>query len=147
MHGSALEWSLSLPPSAITSWDILVDLFVEIFSYPPSPIWTQDNEVINFEEESNQILDEFSNSNHIVENEDENPNLQEENFSLLYTPYEDISSNKFENEIKEPPPNACEDCIIAIDDEKPQENWQQEQLVEEMNLEKNNEQDCLYMKE
>ena len=79
----------------------------------------------NFEEESNRILDEFSESSHIAEDEDENSNLQEENFSLLYTPYEDLSSNKFENEIEEPPPNARGNFILAIDDEKPQEHWQQ----------------------
>jgi hypothetical protein len=32
-----------------------------------------------------------------------------EDFILSYTPYEDLSSNKFENEIEEPPPNAQED--------------------------------------
>jgi hypothetical protein len=51
-------------------------------------------------------LDDFFESSHIVEDEDENSNLQEENSSLLYTPYEDLSSNKFENEIDEPPPNT-----------------------------------------
>jgi hypothetical protein len=159
----ALEWYSSLMPNSITSWDVLENSFAKKFiprvhsyvfvdafnvvSHPPSPIWMQDNEVTNFEEESNQILDEFSKSSHIVEDEDENSNLQEENFSLLYTPYEDISSNKFDNEIKEPPPNAQEDFILAIDDENPQEHLQQEELVKEMNLEKNDEQDFLYMKE
>jgi hypothetical protein len=89
----------------------------------------------------------FSKSSHIAEDEDENSNLQEENFSLLYTPYEDLSSNKFENEIKEPPPNAQEYFSLAIDDENPQEHLQQEELVKEMNLEKNDEQDFHYMKE
>jgi hypothetical protein len=79
--------------------------------------------VTNFEEESNQILDEFSESSHIVENEDENSNLQEENFSLSYTPYEDLSSSKFENEIEEPPPNAQENFILATYDENPEEHW------------------------
>jgi hypothetical protein len=51
---------------------VLEYLFSEIFSHPPCPIWTQDNEY----------------------------------FSLSYNPYEDISSNKFENEIEEPPPNT-----------------------------------------
>jgi hypothetical protein len=41
LHGNALEWSHSLPPGTITSWDILEDLFVEKFSHPPSPIWTR----------------------------------------------------------------------------------------------------------
>jgi hypothetical protein len=58
-----------------------------------------------------------------------------------------FQATKFENEIKEPPPNAQEDFSLATDDENPQEHWQQEQLVEEMNLEKNDEQDCHYMKE
>jgi hypothetical protein len=83
----------------------------------------------------------------VAENENENSKLQEENFSLSYTPYEDILSNKFENEIEEPPPNTQEYFSLVIDDENPQEPWQQEQLVEEMNLEKNDEQDGHYMKE
>jgi hypothetical protein len=57
-----------------------------------------------------------------------------EYFILSYTPYEDLSSNKFENEIEEPPPNAQEDFSLATDDENPQEHWQQEELVEEIIL-------------
>jgi hypothetical protein len=72
---------------------------------------------------------------------------KEENFSLLYTPYEDILNNKFENEIEEPPPNTQEDSNLVIDDETSQENLQQEELMEEMNLEKNDEQDHPYKKE
>jgi hypothetical protein len=72
---------------------------------------------------------------------------KKENFSLLYTPYEDISNNKFENEIEEPPPNTQEDSSLVIDDETSQENLQQEELMEEMNLEKNDEQDHPYKKE
>jgi hypothetical protein len=162
-EGILLNGIVSLIPNSITSWDVLEDSFAEKFipkvhsyvfvdvlnvvSHPPSPIWKQDNEVTNFEEESNQILDEISKSSHVVEDEDENSKLQEENFSLLYTPYEDISSNKFENEIKEPPPNTREDFILATEDENLQEHLQQEELVKEMNLEKNDEQDCLYKKE
>jgi hypothetical protein len=92
-------------------------------------------------------LHDFSESSHIIEDEDDNSNLQEENFSLLYTPYEDISSNKFENEIEEYSPNAWEYFILTIEDENPQEHWLQEESVEEMNLEKNDAQDCHYMKE
>jgi hypothetical protein len=141
MHGNALEWYSSLFPGTITSWDILEDLFVERFSHPPSPIWTQDNEMINFEEESNQGLDEFSESSHV--DKDENSNLQKENFGLSYTPYEDISRRKFENEIKEPPPNTKEYFSLATEDENLQEHLQQEELVKELNLEKNDEQDSL----
>jgi hypothetical protein len=72
---------------------------------------------------------------------------KEENFSLLYTPYEDISNNKFENEIEEPPPNTQEDSNLVIDDETSQENLQQEEVMEKMNLEKNDEQDHPYKKE
>jgi hypothetical protein len=36
-----------------------------------------------------------------------------EDFIPSHTSYEDISSNKFENEIKEPPPNAQEDFNLA----------------------------------
>jgi hypothetical protein len=62
--------------------------------------------VTNFKEESNKRLDEIYKSSHVAEKEDENSKLQEETFSLLYTPYEDISRRKFENEIEEPPPNT-----------------------------------------
>jgi hypothetical protein len=90
LHGNALEWYSSLFSCAITSWDILEDLFVERFSHPPSSLWTQANEMINFEEESNKGLEEFFEPSHVAEDEYENTKLQEENSSLLYTPYEDI---------------------------------------------------------
>jgi hypothetical protein len=60
-------------------------------------------------------VDEISKSSHVAEKEDENSKLQEDNSSLLYTPYEEIFSSKFENEIEEPPPNTQEDLIIVID--------------------------------
>jgi hypothetical protein len=125
---------------------VFVDV-LNVVSHPSSPILKQDNKFTNFKEESNQRVDEMSKSSHVVEKEDENSKLQEENFSLLYTPYEDISSNKFENEIEELPPNTQEDFILVIDVETSQENLQQEELMEEMNLEKNDEQDHLYKKE
>jgi hypothetical protein len=144
-------------PNSITSWDVLEDSFVEKFipkvhsyvfvdvvvSHPSSPIWKKDNEMPNFEEDSNQRVDEIFKSSHVPEDEDENSKLQEENFSLLYTPYEDISNKKFENEIEEPPPNTQEDFSLVIDDETLQKNLQQEELMEEVNLEKNDEQDHL----
>jgi len=80
--------------------------------------------VTNFEEESNQRLDEISKSIHVVEEEDENSNLQEENFSFLYTPYEKISSNKFENEIEETSPNVQKYFSLATDDETLQDHMQ-----------------------
>jgi hypothetical protein len=89
---------------------------------------------------------DFFNSSHVVEDKDENFKLQEENSSLLYTPYEDISSNKFENEIEEAPPNTQENFSLVIDDETSPENLQQEELFEEMNIEKNDEQDHIYKK-
>jgi len=92
-------------------------------------------------------VDEISKTIHVAEEENENFKLQEENFSLLYTPYEDISSNKFENEIEEPPPNTPEDFNLVIDDETSQKNLQQEELMKEMNLEKNAKQYYLYKKE
>jgi hypothetical protein len=120
LHGNAREWFYSLFPGTITSWDVLETSFAEKFSHPPSPIWTQDNEY----------------------------------FILSYTPYEDLSSNKFENEIEEPPPNAQEDFSqhahvenVATNDEKSQEHWQQEELVEEINLENNDGKDFHCMKE
>jgi hypothetical protein len=36
---------------------------------------------------------------------------------------------------------------VVIDDENPQEHWQQEELVKEMNRENNYEQDCHCVKE
>jgi hypothetical protein len=117
-------------PKSITRWDVLEDSFAEnfipkvhsyvfayvlnVFAHPSSPIWKQDNKTPNFEEESNQRVDEIFKSSHVVEDEDETSKLQEENFILLYTPYEDISSNKFEDE--KPPPNIQEDFILVIDE-------------------------------
>ena len=120
---------------------------LNVASHPSSPIWKQSNKLPNFEEESNQRVDEISKSSHVAENEDENSKLQEENSSLLYTPYEDISSRNFENEIEKPPPNTQEYFSLVIDDETSQENLQQEELMEEMNLEKNDKQDHIYKKE
>jgi hypothetical protein len=53
----------------------IYDVFNVIF-HPPSPIWMQDNEVSDLEEKSNQRLENFSESSHIVETENENFNLQ-----------------------------------------------------------------------
>ena len=72
---------------------------------------------------------------------------KEENFNLLYLPYEDISNKKFENEIEEPPPNTQEDSSLVIDDETSQEKLQREELMEEMHLQKNDEQHHPYKKE
>jgi hypothetical protein len=102
---------------------VFVDV-LNVASYPSFPIWKQDDEVTNFKEESNQRVDEISKSSYFYEKEDENFKLEEENFSLLYTPYEDISSNKFENEIEEPPPNTQEDLSLVINDETSQETLQ-----------------------
>jgi hypothetical protein len=120
---------LFIAPGTITNWDVLETSFAEkfiprmhsyalfdsfnVFAHPPSPIWTQDNEVNDLEEKSNQRLKNFS-SIHIAENENENSNFQVQDFSLSYTPYEDSSSNKFENEIEEPPPNAQEDLANIL---------------------------------
>jgi hypothetical protein len=170
LRGDALEWYYSLLPWTITSWDVLETSFAEKFiprmhsyalsnffnvvSHPPSPIWTQDNEVNDLEENFNQNIGEFFESSYTAENENENSNLQEKYFSLSYTPYENSSCNKFEIEIEEPPPNAQVDFSqhthmedVVTDDEKSQEHWQQEQLVEEINLENNDEQDCHCIKE
>ena len=92
-------------------------------------------------------MDKISKTSHVAEEEDENSKLQEENSSLLYAPYEDISSTKFENEIEEPPPNTQEYFSLVIDDETSQEKLQQKELMEEMNFEKNGEKDHLYKKE
>jgi hypothetical protein len=71
-------------------------------------------------------VDEIFKSSHVAEDEDENSKLQEENFSLIYTPYEDISSSKFENEIEEPPTNTQEYFNLVIYDETSQKNLEQE---------------------
>jgi hypothetical protein len=84
---------------------VFVD-FLNVVSHPPSPIRKQDNEVTNFEEEYNQRWDEIFKSSHVVEEEDGNSTLQEENCSLLYTPYEYLSSKQIENEIKDTSPNT-----------------------------------------
>jgi hypothetical protein len=73
--------------------------------------------------------------------------LQEKDFSLSYTPYEDYSSNKFCNEIHDPPPNIQNDSSFPTYDENPKERWKQEELVEEMNFESDDEKDFHYMKE
>jgi hypothetical protein len=107
LHGNACEWFFSLLPGTITSWDVLETSFAEKFiprmhpyalssvfnvvSHPPSPIWTQDNEVSDLEEKSNQRLENFSESSHTAENENENSNFQVQDLSFSYTPYEDIS--------------------------------------------------------
>ena len=127
-------------PNSITSWDVLEDSFAEMFipkvhsyvfvdvlnvaSHPSSLVWKQDNEATNFKEESNQRVDEIFKSSHVAEKEDENSKLQEENSSLVYTPYEDISSNKFENEIKETSPNVQKYFSLATDDETLQDHMQ-----------------------
>jgi hypothetical protein len=51
LRGNALEWYSSLLKGTITSWEILKDLFFERFSHPPSPTWTQKDEMNDFEEE------------------------------------------------------------------------------------------------
>jgi hypothetical protein len=96
--------------------------FLNVVSHPSSPIRQQDNDMHNFEEETNQRVDEIFKSSHVVEDEDETSKLQEKNSSALYTPYEDISSRKFENEIENPPPNIQEYSILVMDDETSQEN-------------------------
>jgi hypothetical protein len=139
LREDALEWYSSLMSNSITSWDVLEDSLVEIFipkvdsyvfvdvlnvvAHPSSPTWKQDNEIPNFEEEYIKEWMKFFKSSHVAEDEDENFKLQEENVNLLYTPYEDISSNKIENEIEEPPPNTQEDSSPVIDDETLQENY------------------------
>jgi hypothetical protein len=90
-------------PNSITSWDVLEDSFAEKFipkvnsyvfadvlnvvSHPSSSIWKKDNEMPNFEEESNKKVDEIFKSSHVAKDEDETSKLQEQNFNLPYTPY------------------------------------------------------------
>jgi hypothetical protein len=93
LREDALEWYSSLMPNSITSWDVLEASFAEKFipkvhsyvfsdvlnvvSHPSSPIWKQDNKMPNFEEESNQRVDEILKSSHVAEDEDETSKLQE----------------------------------------------------------------------
>jgi hypothetical protein len=161
MQGNALEWFYSLLPGTITTWDMLETSFsktfipnvINVVAHPPYPIWTQNNEVNDLEEKSNERMGIFS-SIYIVENENENSNLQDHDFSLSYTPYEEILNRKIKSEIEEPPPNEKEDSSqhthmkdIVTYDEKSQEHWQQEPLVKEINLENNDGQDFHSMKE
>jgi hypothetical protein len=49
--------------------------FVDDFnvaSHPPIPIWPQENEVTDLEEDSNQRLEIFSESIHMTKNENKN---------------------------------------------------------------------------
>ena len=124
--------------NSITNWDVLEDSFAEKFipkvhsyvffdalnvaSYPPSPIWTQENEMNDLEEEYNQIIEDLFESSHMAENENKISDLKEKDLNLSYTPYEYILNNKFENEIEDPPLNTQEDLILVIDDETSQEN-------------------------
>jgi hypothetical protein len=55
---------------------IFVDV-LNIVSHPSSPMWNQDNKMTNFEEQSNQRVDEIFKSIHVAEDEDENSKLQE----------------------------------------------------------------------
>ena len=103
-------------PNSITSWDVLEDSFVEKFiskvhsyvfvdvlnvvSHPPSPTWTQKDEINDSEEGYHETLQEFFESNIVVENEGKNFKDQEKDINISYTPYEE--------EIKESPPNMKE---------------------------------------
>jgi hypothetical protein len=78
---------------------VFVDV-LNIYAHPPSPIWKQENEVNDFEEESNQILDDFFYSSNMAEIEDEKSNLKKEHFNLLYTPYEDISTRNLRMKLR-----------------------------------------------
>jgi hypothetical protein len=105
LRGHALGWYSSLPPGTITIWDLLETLFVEEFipyvvSHPPSPTWKQKDEMNDSEEEYHETLQDFFESNHVVENEGNNSKDQEKDINISYTPYEE--------EIKESPPNMQE---------------------------------------
>jgi hypothetical protein len=70
LREDSLEWYISVMPNSITSSNVLEASFAEKFipkvhsyvfvdvlnvaSHPSSPIWKRDNEMPNFEEESNQ---------------------------------------------------------------------------------------------
>ena len=80
-------------------------------------------------------------SSHTAKNENKDYDLQMQYFSFSYTPCEDISRNKFENEIDEFPPNAQKDFNqhvenvatvlqwLHLDNENSQEHWKQEELM------------------
>jgi hypothetical protein len=131
--GNALEWFYSLFPGNITNWDLLENSFDEkciqnvliVVSQPPSPIWTNENQVNDLEENSNQRMEKFS-SSHTAENKI----LQEQYFSLSYTPYQHFSKKNIKNEIEEPPPNAQEDFSQHTQVKNVETYDQQEELVE-----------------
>jgi hypothetical protein len=45
---------------------VFVDV-LNVVAHPSSPIWKHDNEIPNFEEETNQRVDEIFKSSHVVE--------------------------------------------------------------------------------
>jgi hypothetical protein len=140
LQEDALEWYSSLMPNSITSWDVLEDSFAENFipkvhsyvfvdvlnvvSHPPSPTWTQKDEMNDSEEEYHETLQEFSESNLVVENEGKNSKDQEKDINISYTPYEE--------EIKESPPNMQEEF-----------SQNKEELVEENNFENKEDSHCI----
>ena len=90
---------------SITRWDLLEDSFAETFipnihsyvfvdvlnvvSHPPSPTWTQKDEINDSEEGYHETLQELFESNIVVENEGKNFKDQENDINISYTPYEE----------------------------------------------------------
>jgi hypothetical protein len=73
---------------------------LNVASQPSSPMWTQNDEMIDSEEEYHETLQYFSKSKLAAENEGKNSKDQEKDINISYTPYEE--------EIKESPPNMQE---------------------------------------
>jgi hypothetical protein len=98
--------------------------FLNVVSHPPSPTWTQKDEMNDSEEEYHETLQDFSESNLVAENEGKNSKDQEKDINISYTPYEE--------EIKESPPNMQE-----------QFSQNKEELVEENNFENKEDNHCI----
>ena len=97
---------------------------LNVVSHWPSPTWTQNDEMNDSEEEYHETLQDFSESNLVVENEGKNSKDQEKDINISYTPYEE--------EVKESPQNMQEEF-----------NQNKEELVEENNFENKEDSHCI----
>ena len=62
---------------------------LNVAAHPPSPTWTQKDEMNDSKEEYHETLQDFSESNIVVENEGKNFKDQEKDINISYTPYEE----------------------------------------------------------
>ena len=62
---------------------------LNVDAHPPSPTWTQKDEMNDSKEQYHETLQYFSESNIVVENEGKNSKDQENDINISYTPYEE----------------------------------------------------------